>query len=183
MRVSRFSTIRVLRNPYAVPSRLIGHTLTERVRAEVLERYLGTTRLDTLPRLRGQQQQRIDYRHLIDSLVRKPGAFAQYRYRDALFPSLLVRQAYDALCRSQNEQADQHSLRMPHLAATGSEVDVETALTLLLEAGTPPTYELVRSLVGTCERPPIPHVTSPAVDLSLYDRLLPERREYEQPLY
>lgn len=100
------------------------------MRAEVLERYLGTTRLDTLPRLRGQQQQRIDYRHLIDSLVRKPGAFAQYRYRDALFPSLLVRQAYDALCRSQNERADQHSLRMPHLAATGSEVDVETALTL-----------------------------------------------------
>ena len=35
--VSRFSTIRVLRNTYSVPSRLIGHTLTVRVRAEVLE--------------------------------------------------------------------------------------------------------------------------------------------------
>ena len=31
------------------------------------------------------------------SLVRKPGAFAQYRYRDDLFPSLVFRQAYDLL--------------------------------------------------------------------------------------
>jgi Mu transposase-like protein len=43
--VSRFSTIRVLRNTYSVPSRLIGHTLTVRVRAEVLELYLGANRL------------------------------------------------------------------------------------------------------------------------------------------
>jgi len=29
--------------------------------------------------------------------VRKPGAFARYRFREALFPSLVFRQAYDAL--------------------------------------------------------------------------------------
>jgi hypothetical protein len=75
--VSRFSTIRVLRNTYSVPSRLIGQTLTARVRAETIELYLGANRLERLPRLRGQQQQHIDYHHLIDSLVRKPGAFAQ----------------------------------------------------------------------------------------------------------
>ncbi len=183
VRVSRFSTIRVLRNTYSVPSRLIGHTLTVRVRAEVLELYLGASRLDTLPRVRGQQQQQINYRHLIDALVRKPGAFAHYRYHDALFPSLLFRQAYDALCRSQKERADQHYLRILHLAAMGSEADVETALTLLLEAGTTPTHEAVCSLVGAGERTPVPHVTSPAVDLSLYDQLLLERRGYEQSVY
>lgn len=181
--VSRFSTIRVLRNTYSVPSRLIGHTLTARVRAETIELYLGATRLETLPRLRGQQQQRIDYRHLIGSLVRKPGAFAQYRYHDDLFPSLLFRQTYDALCRTQVQRADQQYLRILHLAATQSEVEVETALALLLEAGTPPTAEAVRALVLPSERPIVPQLSSGVVDLSLYDQLLTQGRRYEQPTY
>ena len=181
--VSRFSTIRVLRNTYSVPSRLIGHTLTARVRAETIELYLGATRLETLPRLRGQQQQRIDYRHLIGSLVRKPGAFAQYRYRDELFPSLLFRQTYDALCRTHPQRADQSYLRILQLAATQSEVEVETALALLLEAGTTPTHEVVRSLVLPNERPSVPQLSSGVVDLSLYDQLLAEGRRDEQPLY
>jgi hypothetical protein len=181
--VSRFSTIRVLRNTYSVPSRLIGHMRIIRVRAEVLELYLGATRLETLPRLRGQHQQQINYRHVIDSLLRKPGAFAQYRYHDALFPSLLFRQAYDSLCRSHPQRADQHYLRILHLAATGSETEVETALALLLEVGTPPTQEAVRTLVLPCEPRALPELSSGVVDLSLYDQLLVEGRSYEQPLY
>jgi len=50
-----------------------------------------------MPRLLGTGQLAIDYRHVIWSLVRKPGAFAHYRYRDDLFPSLTFRRAYDAL--------------------------------------------------------------------------------------
>ena len=180
--VSRFSTIRVLRNTYSVPSRLIGHARTVRVRTEVLELYLGANRVETLPRVRGQQQQCIDYRHIIESLVRKPGAFAQYRYHDALFPSLIVRRGYDSLCLSHPQRAAQHYLRILHLAATTSEADVETALSLLLEAGPVPTHETVRALV----RPTpvsMPVLSSPVVDLSLYDQLLHERRSYDQPLY
>ncbi len=79
--VSRFSTIQVLRNTYSVPSRLIGTTLLVRVHSETLEVYRATTRLLTMPRLLGTGQHRIDYRHVIWSLVRKPGAFAHYRYR------------------------------------------------------------------------------------------------------
>ena len=181
--VSRFSTIRVLRNTYSVPSRLIGHTLTARIRAETIELFLGATRLETLPRLRGQQQQHIDYRHLIDTLVRKPGAFALYRYRDELFPSLPFRQAYDALCRSHPQRADKQYLRILHLAATQSEVEVETALTLLLEAGTLPCPEVVHTLVVGCARPIMPELSSGVVDLSLYDQLLETGRRYEQPSY
>jgi hypothetical protein len=180
--VSRFSTIRVLRNTYSVPSRLIGHTLTVRVRAEVLELYLGANRLETVPRLRGQHQQRIDYRHLIESLVRKPGAFAQYRYHDELFPALLFRQAYDALVRSHPQRADRHYLRVLHLAATTSESDVEAALSLLLEAGTVPTVEAVRALVRPYEQPIVPALSSPALDLSVYDQLLLVGGRHEQPL-
>jgi hypothetical protein len=180
--VSRFSTIRVLRNTYSVPSRLIGQTLTVRVRAEVLELYLGANRLETLPRLRGQQQQRIDYRHLIDSLVRKPGAFAQYRYHDELFPSLLFRQAYDSLVRNHPQRADRHYLRILQLAARTTESDVEAALSLLLESGTPPTSEAVRSLVCPQEQPIVPLLSSAELDLSLYDQLLSERSGHEQPV-
>jgi len=92
-----------------------------------------------------------------------------------------LRQAYDALCRSHPQHSDQHYLRILHLAATSSEVEVETALALLLEAGTAPTQEVVRPLVHPCARPALPEVTSPVVDLSLYDQLLSERRDYEQP--
>jgi hypothetical protein len=180
--VSRFSTIRVLRNTYSVPSRLIGQTLTVRVRAEVLELYLGARKLESLPRVRGQHQQRIDYRHLIDSLVRKPGAFAQYRYHDELFPSLLFRQAYDALVRSHPGRADQHYLRVLHLAATSTESDVEAALSLLLEAGTPPTFEAVRALVRPLSLPVLPVLAAPRLDLSVYDQLLLVGGGYEQPL-
>ena len=104
--VGRFSTIQVLRNTYSVPSRLIGTSLTVRVRAETLELYVGTTLTLTLPRLHGLHQQRIDYRHIIWSLVRKPGAFAAYRYREELFPSLIFRQAYDRLQSAVPQHAD-----------------------------------------------------------------------------
>jgi len=104
--VTSSSTITVLRNPYSVPSRLIGTLLTVRVRADVLELYVGTTRVVTLDRLHGRQQQCINYRQRISSLVRKPGAFANFRYRDALFPSLTFRRAYDRLVAQQPSRAD-----------------------------------------------------------------------------
>jgi Mu transposase-like protein len=77
--VSQFSTIHVKANVYSVPSRLIGTSLLVRIKAETLEGYVGSTVVFTLPRLIGKQQHRIDYRHVIWSLVRKPGAFAAYR--------------------------------------------------------------------------------------------------------
>lgn len=170
--VSRFATIRVVRNLYSVPARLIGQTLLVRVRAETLDVYLGAQPLLTIPRIRGDQQHRIDYRHIIESLVRKPGAFAQYRYRDDLFPSLVFRQAYDRLCRSHTLRADQHYVRILHLAATTSERDVETALDLLHDANLPPTIDAVRELVRGQTPVTIPSVSAPRLDLSTYDDLL-----------
>ena len=73
--------------------------------------------LCTMPRLRGAADHRIDYRHIIASLVRKPGAFARYRFREELFPSLTFRAAYDALGRMHGERADVEYVRLLHLAA------------------------------------------------------------------
>ena len=170
--VSRFSTLQVLRNTYSVPSRLIGTTVLVRVRAEVLEVYLGTSHLLTMPRLLGHGQHRIDYRHVIWSLVRKPGAFAHYRYRDDLFPSLPFRRAYDALVGSQAGRADRSYLRVLHLAASTSEGEVDAALTLLLDQGAAPTFDAVRDLVRMPSTTRVPVLTSAVLDLGIYDRLL-----------
>ncbi len=178
VRVSRFSTITLLGNTYSVPSRLIGATITVRVRAEALEGYLGTSRAFQLPRLLGKQQQRIDYHHLIWSLVRKPGAFAAYRYRDELFPTTTFRQSYDRLRRVMPRRADREYVRILHVAASTSESEVEAALTLLLEAQTPPTVEAVRDLLGLARPATPPRLAVPQLDLTTYDRLLPSRRSH-----
>src|SRR6266700_778049 len=173
--VSRFSTIAVLGNTYSVPSRLIGTSVLVRVRAETLEGYVGTMRTFTLPRLLGKQQHRIDYHHLIWSLVRKPGAFAAYRYRDELFPTTLFRQAYDRLVSGRATRADHEYVRILHLAASTCEADVETALTLLLEAESLPTFDAVRDLVCVREIAAIPAIQAPTLDLTPYDQLIPSR--------
>ena len=172
VRVSRFSTIQVLRNTYSVPARLIGAVVTVRVRAEALAVYHGTVHLLTIPRLLGHQQHRIEYRHIIWSLVRKPGAFAQYRYRDDLFPTLAFRQAYDRLSQATPARADREYVRLLHLAAGTSESEVETALLLLAEQRLVPTFDAVRSLVQPAGPGTIPQLTLPAIDLSVYDHLL-----------
>jgi transcriptional regulator with XRE-family HTH domain len=170
--VSRFSTIQVLRNTYSLPSRLIGATVLVRVRAETLEVYHGTAHLHTLPRLHGQGQHRIDYRHVVWSLVRKPGAFAQYRYRDDLFPTLTFRRAYDALAAAAPGRADREYVRLLHLAASRSEVEVEAALSLLLEQQTTPTFDAVRDLVQPPGPVALPALSTPVLDFGVYDRLL-----------
>jgi hypothetical protein len=175
LRVSPFSTITVLRNTYSVPSRLIGTSVLVRVRAETLELYVGTSLLLTLARLHGRQQQRIDYHHLSASLLRKPGAFANYRYRDELFPTLTFRRAYDALQAHQPSRADREYVRILHLAATSSEVEVDTALVLLLEVGQLPTFEATRAVVRPSLPTEAPLVSAPTLDLAAYDQLLPSR--------
>ncbi|MDP9225631.1 MAG: IS21 family transposase [Actinomycetota bacterium] len=170
--VSRFSTIQVLLNTYSVPSRLIGTTLLIRVHSETLEVYRATTRLLTMPRLLGRGQHRIDYRHVIWSLVRKPGAFAHYRYRDDLFPSLVFRRAYDALNTQTTERADRHYVRLLHLAASTSESEVEAGIALLLDQRVVPTFDAVRDLVRAPGEQQVPELSTPVLDFDQYDRLL-----------
>jgi len=169
-RVRRWSTVRVGGRTYSVPSRLIGHLVEIRQHPDVVEvLYRGRT-VETMPRLRGDCDARIDYRHVIWSLVRKPGAFARYRYREELFPTLTFRRAYDLL-RTRGERADVEYLRILHLAASTMEQQVEAALDALLSDGTPLDFEAVRALVSPAA-PVVPHVAIPAPDLFAYDRLL-----------
>ncbi len=170
-KVSCWSTVGVGDRIYSVPSRLIGHWVELQVHPDVVEVHYKGKVTETMPRLRGNRLHRIDYRHVIWSLVRKPGAFARYRYREELFPSLVFRRVYDALVRWRGDRADVEYVRILHLAASTMEVVVERALADLLERGTEFDYATVRSLASP-ERSAVPEIRIPAPDFGVFDRLL-----------
>jgi hypothetical protein len=168
--VRRWSTIRVAHRTYSVPARLMGHTVEARVHADLVEvRYRGQV-VQTMPRLRGEDEQRVDYRHVIGWLVRKPGAFARYRYREDLFPSVTFRRAYDALQTTHGERADVEYLRILQLAALHGEARVTEAVWDVMAAG-PFDYVAVQTRVAP-PTPTIPTIHIPAPDLRVYDALL-----------
>jgi hypothetical protein len=168
--VRRWSTIAVNGRTYSVPSRLIGHEVEARQHADVVEVYFRGTLVQTMPRLRGEGAARIDYRHVIWSLVKKPGAFAHYRYREELFPTVVFRKAYDAI-KAQSERAEVEYVRILHLAASTMEALVEKALVVLLERGEPFDYAAVKAIAQP-EEPTVPHVAIGVPDLTQWDGLL-----------
>lgn len=174
MRVSRNSTVMVRNNIYSVPSQLIGERVQVRVHAEHLEVWYGGKQLQRMERLRGTGQQAINYRHVIHSLVRKPGAFVHYRYQPSLFPRLLFRVAYDWLCERYPRTAVRQYLKILFLAANASEEKVHTALQRLLESGESVSFRRVEQLVAAQEWTPRSpwEVTVHQVDLTAYDELL-----------
>jgi hypothetical protein len=168
--VRRWSTIRVAHRTYSVPARLMGHTVEARVHADLVEvRYRGQL-VQTMPRLRGEDEHRVDYRHVIGWLVRKPGAFARYRYREDLFPSVTFRRAFDALQVTHGERADVEYLRILQLAALHGEARVTDVLRTVLDAGRF-DYAAVQQRVAP-PTPTIPTLHLPLPDLRVYDTLL-----------
>jgi len=173
--VSEWSTIRVKYNGYSVPSRLIGHELKIHLYEDRIEAYLGDDLQLACERLSGRGGHRIDYHHVIWSLVRKPGGFARYVYREEMFPSLAFRQAYDAIqTPHRGTRGDLEYLRILHLAATTFEADVQAALELLLDEQQTITSESVKAVVGNTELPDVPLLLPGKVDLAAYDQLLAE---------
>ncbi len=170
-KVRRWSTIRVSNRTYSVPSRLIGREVVVRQHPEILEIYYREHLIETMPRLLGPRTVRIDYRHIIWSLVRKPGAFTRYRYREELYPSLVFRRAYDALRRFRGERADVEYVRVLHLAASTLEGPVERALSQLLNSGEAFDYASVKAIAKP-EPVEVPTIRIPAPDLGRYDAML-----------
>ena len=74
-----------------------------------------------MERVRGEREANVNY-HVIGSLVSKPGAFARYRFREQMFPTMTFR-SYDALKRWRGERADVEYVRILHLAATTNPVE------------------------------------------------------------
>ena len=174
VKVGPSSTIRVNHNVYSVDSRLIGEGIQTRLYMDRVEIWYGQKKVDTLPRHRGEGKHTINYRHIIDSLIRKPGAFQNYRYRDELFPTSRFRIAYDSLKKRYTaKSAVKQYLDILYLAAKESETAVDNALRVLIDKNIDICKSQVKDLIQLREPiigPDDIHISE--VDLSCYDQLL-----------
>ena len=99
VQITSSSGFTLRRSFYTVPSRPIGHRLGVRLYDDRLELFLSGTRHLTLPRGRPGKTGRVhvvNYRRVIRSLKRKPMAFKNLVYRDALFPREAYRRCFEA---------------------------------------------------------------------------------------
>lgn len=172
-RVSCYSTVRVKNCAYSVPSRLIGAMVEARItEGEVSLHYRGE-QIARYPRSQCQEP-RIDYRHVIDSLARKPGAFARYMYREELFPRPAFRQAYDRLKAAEEAKASGRYLRLLQLAAELGEDRVADRLGASLRAGELPLADLIEVSLREAKAERVTELAAFTPDLSAYDSLIPE---------
>ena len=179
VRVSKGSTIRVQNNFYSVPSRLIGERVDVRLYGEEVQVWYRNRFMERMPRLHGRSKHRIGYRHVISSLVRKPGAFADYRYRSDFFPTHRFQMAYEALLREHGKgtRADKEYLQVLNLAARGGESGVDVVLDELLGRKEAITAEGVEAMLGQNVPEPVDGIAPVEVNLELYDKLLPQSKQ------
>ena len=170
-RVTSWSTVNINRKTYSVPSRLIGEKVKVRLYEDRAEVWFAGALQERITRTPGRSHQ-INYRHIIDWLLRKPGAFCNYRYHEDLFPQLRFRQAYDELCdKLPQRKADIEYLRILKHAAHNSESDVHEALEMLHELALLPTLHHVEEFLPQREVS-IPEMNAFEVCLSSYDELI-----------
>jgi Mu transposase, C-terminal domain len=182
VKVTAGSTIRVERNTYSVPARLIGEWVEARVGAEQVEVWYAGGVVERLPRLRGRHKHQIAYRHVIDWLVRKPGAFAGYKYQADLFPTSRFRMAYDGWLAHKPQRASREYLALLHLAAKQGEAEVDRVLAELLTGPLPVGAQDVQARLGQGNPGShVPAVRVEAVDLTAYDDLLEHKEVDDEP--
>ncbi len=174
VKVGPSSVIRIKHNVYSVHSRLIREQVTVKLYADTLEVWHGQSYIETIPRLRGSRHHHIQYRHIIDWLIRKPGAFANYRYHSDLFPTSRFRLTYDALTKVHGSgKADKEYLQILQLAAKENELAVDQVLQDRLDQDLPLSAQAVKEQVLAGGRPaPVTDISIPAIALCAYDRLL-----------
>jgi hypothetical protein len=176
VKVDSGSMIYVDRNVYSVNSRLIGEQVEARLSAEIVEVWYAGQKVEELPRLRGRGKHRVDYRHIIDWLVRKPGAFENYRFREELFPTSRFRMAWDALQEAIPLRANKRYLEILQLAALEGEARVDDALRGIMEEGEigdgKLNVEAIRLTLTHQTRVPVTDIDVAEVALTLFDELL-----------
>lgn len=176
-RVTKYSTASVKRILYSVPSRLIGHRPKFRVYPERIEAWLGD--VCVFETVRGvvppgkQRGKVIDYRHLVPTLKRKPGAFARWVLRDDMFPRAEYRLTWERLSEKLPErQACKVMVGLLDLAANGAcEVQLAQVLGDLLQAGALPELDGLAEQFAPKDTP-VPEVSVELPALADYDCLM-----------
>lgn len=175
-RVSKYGIFTVKTMQYSAPSQLIGHRLMVRLYESHIEGWLGGQCVLTMPRAtyrNGQKYARqIDYRHLVSALKRKPGAFARWVLRDAVFPRAVYRQTWERLAAALPErEACKTIVGLLVLAADGHEAQLADELEQLIELDHLPDLHALSELLAP-PRTTVPEVTVQIAALSSYDALI-----------
>ena len=173
VRVSVGSTIRVLNNTYSVPSQLIRKNVSVYLSSSKVDVYIGINKIDSLKRLSGDNGANINYRHVIHSLLRKPGAFPDYKYRAELFPTSLFRRVYDSLLKNYPGTSDKQYLKILALASSEGESKVNQVISNLLQLSSQINFEVIEHQLGLEQKNPREaSVEIKIPNLSEYDSLI-----------
>jgi transposase InsO family protein len=180
-RVSKYAIFTVKGVQYSAPSQLIGHRLMVRQYAQHIECWLGGQCVLQRPRATHRDGQRhprdIDYRHLVAALKRKPGAFARWVLRDAVFPRAVYRQTWERLAAALPErQACKTIVGLLVLAADGHEAQLADELEQLIELDQLPDLNALAALLGPPARE-LPEVVVELPQLADYDELIEPAQE------
>ena len=169
VRVSPSSTINVEGCAYSVQSQLISYHLKAYVYSEYIELFFNLEKIATIAKTK--EKHKIDYRHIIDSLVKKPNAFANYQYKNDLFPSLIFRKTYDSLKDTNPNEADKNYLKILQLAKCYGEQKIIEAIKECQQAG----FTLIAKNVSEFLKPEqivVPETFVLAPNLNDYNQLL-----------
>jgi len=176
------SIIRVKRNAYSVNSKYIGLRLEVRIHQDHLELWHHNECVEKMPRHFGNGKEIIDFRHVIDSLIRKPGAFVNYKYVNHMYPTTRFRMAYDLLLsRTTQRSAVKQYLQLLHAAKHEGLDRVDDVLRMFLTCGKTIDADEVLSAVTAQTQIPLPtEIHVEATDLSDFDFLLLHKEVYDE---
>jgi hypothetical protein len=177
--VNSSSVISIKNVSYSVPSRLISETLLVRAYDDRLDCYLGRENVYTLQRLyasRGARGRSINYRHLIDSLRKKPQAFRYSQIRDEILPTDAYRKIWtyvDAVMDANS--ACKFIVGALYLAAKyDCEIGVSDFILELIAKGASITLAMLENKFNQHDQKTAPVIYISQHPLSGYDNLVQE---------
>ncbi len=179
-KVSSHSTISIRCMLYSVPSRLIGHSLTIHLYHDRLVGFVGTTQVVELPRLHvsGSEAIRrarsINYRHVVESLRRKPRAFLYCDWQNDLLPDDDWRELWQQLNQgSDPDQAARLIVEALYIAATqDQEAEVAAYLRQELEEAKTLSLSRLQQRFQSRSETPVPNISTEQHSLASYDQFL-----------
>jgi len=171
--VNKYGLVRIGKGSYSVPRQwrhlrdIEGRLFDERVEIWGNGKVLAS--FETQPNLGGA---RIDYRHLLVDLLRKPGAFMHYRYREEFVPGEIWRLCFDQFLERRGVKlGSKEYLLVLGLTLENDRSAVEKALYRLL-ATDELSLEKVKELLGIMPRVFDHKDYVPEADLTHYDTIL-----------
>lgn len=178
-RVSASSTVTVKLVVYSVPSRLIGLMLKVRLWDDRLSFYNGSTEVYHCARVRPKKGKRrarsIDFRHMLDSLGRKPNALYHAALREDILPNARWNELWRVLCtRAAPGLACRIMVQALKMAAEHDDIDApRKKLAQLLKSGRELTLDQVQRQLGITVQAPAPQ-TVVQHKLADYEKIVSE---------